>query len=563
MIKATRTNQRDMDIEQVHQAVLNRENFNYKFKDSPITGESVATATQTSITGDTLHPGWAEPTFGAFSKRMVDKPVLMGFSEFIKMTSVQHDLDMLDTEVELHAQRGRYDNTTNEITAYDRLGESLHLVDEEVPMNPTRKQLFAVPFQAKSIVYDNYLDENVEKESFFSDWCGYLAEKCGPAYQRQALFSVHGRTVPRNQGTGLTMNDGILQQLKDIHKAHNGEWGFADIIPKKSIVFGLQAAVQQFIDNNANYAGAKIILPPHIYSRMTTEVANWRKTGLGDVILQNGQMYTLQGLEIVQDPVLRDTRNGWNRGYYDHEGKLYHGTVKEELIGSPVDSQDADPYSRIVYGFITAPKNIIFGVMHDITMKTQWDIDILGYKIAMLLKGDYIIHWDQDTMAIPFTLDDKVRNSIIFDEEVSLDGISYENLGDLSPQSLYDKFMPLYYLQVKADLGIDYDSLNQRQKFRIDNAKFTEKEWATITDKHNKKYSFIEAQDAMVGSYGPNWGDANPKELAGEFASGKLKGLLDKLKNKHDIDMDKKTVTPYSGGTAQTPVPALTYWTKD
>ena len=42
-------------------------------------------------------------------------------------------------------------------------------------------------------------------------------------------------------------------------------------------------------------------------------------------------------------------------------------------------------------------------MMREFDVKNQWDIDVLGYKVALLCKGDVKVLWDQDTLAIPFT----------------------------------------------------------------------------------------------------------------------------------------------------------------
>ena len=62
---------------------------------------------------------------------------------------------------------------------------------------------------------------------------------------------------------------------------------------------------------------------------------------------------------------------------------------------------------KMTYGFIGQPANIVFGMMREFDIKNQWDIDVLGYKVALLCKGDVKVLWDQDTLAVPFTRNNK------------------------------------------------------------------------------------------------------------------------------------------------------------
>ena len=43
-------------------------------------------------------------------------------------------------------------------------------------------------------------------------------------------------------------------------------------------------------------------------------------------------------------------------------------------------------------------------MLRDFEIKKQWDIDALGTKVAMLCSGDVKVLHDQDTIALPFTL---------------------------------------------------------------------------------------------------------------------------------------------------------------
>ena len=121
------------------------------------------------------------------------------------------------------------------------------------------------------------------------------------------------------------------------------------------------------------------------------EIAKNKDTPLGDAVFQDGNITKLLGIEITADPILRQTRNGYDSmnftdGVYDAQG-------------TAVD--------KMTYGFIGQPANIVFGMMREFDIKNQWDIDVLGYKVALLCKGDVKVLWDQDTLAVPFTRNNK------------------------------------------------------------------------------------------------------------------------------------------------------------
>ena len=118
------------------------------------------------------------------------------------------------------------------------------------------------------------------------------------------------------------------------------------------------------------------------------EIANSRETNLGDAVLQEGNMTKILGIEIKQDNILRNCRNGYDKMKFTDNEYAANGTQ----------------VSNMLYGFIGQPNNIVFGMMRNFETKNQWDIDVLGYKVAFLVKGDVKVLWDQDTLAIPFTM---------------------------------------------------------------------------------------------------------------------------------------------------------------
>ena len=95
------------------------------------------------------------------------------------------------------------------------------------------------------------------------------------------------------------------------------------------------------------------------------------------------------GMEVKQDNVLRNTRHGWDTMKFDSTTGLPKGN------GSTVD--------KLRYAFIGEPSNVVFGMMRDMDVLNQFDIDELGYKVVGLAKADAKIHYDQDTIVVPYT----------------------------------------------------------------------------------------------------------------------------------------------------------------
>lgn len=346
--------------------LLERRDFNLKFDDAPMSE---------GMTG-TLSPGWAEPTYDAFFTRMVDAPTLLNQSHVFPMTSLMHDLDMLQGEVELDTQRDGSTGISTPLTA-----------NETVP-DMSRKQLLAIPLQAKTIITDNFLDENIEKESFMTTYTNILAEAMGPAFERFGVFADKQVETKPKEGTGYKMADGILAQLKQISKNNDIDaQGLANLVYAGNELAGVIDAIMAYVDQDGDVSNTTCVLPPQIYARVMAQIAIDRETEYGDLVFQNGEVTKIMGITLVQDNVLRDTRNGYDKMKFT-DGVFDSG-------GETVD--------KMCYGFLGKPENIIFGLMRDFESKNQWDIDILGYKVALLCKGDAKILWDQDTLAIPFT----------------------------------------------------------------------------------------------------------------------------------------------------------------
>jgi len=350
----------------IYDNLKNKKDFMMKFDDAPFDAGK-------------LKPGWATPTFDKFFTRVVDTPVLLEQSTTLPMSSLQHNLDDLDVDVELETQR-------------TGTGASAPLTSVEIDPKKTGKQLLAKPLQAKTIISDNFIEENIEKDGFMDTYVGLLSESMGPAFEKWGLYADSSVATIAGEGTGYKEADGIISQLCSISADATKEAnGLATLTYKNKIGDGLLAAIERYIDQDGDVGNARCVLPPQIYARLMAEIAKDRNTNLGDAIFQDGKMTKLLGIELVQDNVLRRTANGYDKMKFTSDEYKASGSAKDKML----------------YGFIGQPQNIIFGMMRDIEVKNQWDIDVLGYKVALLVKGDAKVHYDQDTLAIPFTMNDK------------------------------------------------------------------------------------------------------------------------------------------------------------
>ena len=234
--------------------IKNRDDFSLKFADAPFDINNI------------LNPGWAEPTYDDFFKRMVDEPVLLNQSTVLPMTALQHDLDMLTADVELDSQR-------------DSTGNSAKLTQNELSPNMDRKQLIAQPLQAKTVISDNFLEENIEGEDFLSNYMNLLADNMGPAFEMWGLYANTTATPVSGEGTGYNMTNGVLAQLQTVAAdANNESKGIADLVYGNNVGEGILNAVQQYVEQDGNISNARIVLPPAVHSKFMLEIAKNKDT---------------------------------------------------------------------------------------------------------------------------------------------------------------------------------------------------------------------------------------------------------------------------------------------
>ena len=349
----------------IQEKILSQDSFNMKFADAAFSASGA------------LSPGWAEPTFEDFFTRVTDEPVLLEQSRVIQMRSLQHDIDDLGIELDFDAQRNA------------STGASTGLTSRETAPIMKRKQLLAQPLQAKTIIPLNFIDENIEGEDFLSKWIGLLGNEMGPAMERYGIYADSSVSTQTGEGTGFTMTNGILAQAKAIAGDNTNEAaGFAPLTYSNNALEGLLNAAEMYIEQDGNMKNANIIVPPAMYSKVVRDIAT-RESDFGDTLLKDGKIPMIMGMEVKQDNVLRNTRHGWDSMKFDSTTGLPKGNC------TLVD--------KLRYAFIGEPSNLVFGMMRDMDVLNQFDIDEIGYKVVGLAKADAKIHYDQDTIVVPYT----------------------------------------------------------------------------------------------------------------------------------------------------------------
>ena len=352
----------------IKQAMKEQKDFVVKFADNPFNSD-----------GD-LEPGLRTPTFDEFLTRMVKEPVFMNQCTVIPMTSLQHNLDMFSKDPDFESQRNLSTGISYGYADLTDLGPER-----------TQKQLLARPLALKSVMTQNFIDENIEKQGFLSTWTSYLAAQAGPAMERFGVFSDTAST--ETVASGLKATDGILKQLLAINGGAQAKTtGVGNLIYSNEVADGIFRNINRYVDNDGDLDNATLVLPPQMYSRFMAEVSADRDTNLGDIIWENGRTPKVMGITIKQDAVLRNSPNGFDEKGFTSAGEY------------DVDGTDVD---KLLWAFLSKPSNNVFGIMRDTEVKQEYSIDVLGYKTALLAKADAKVVFSEDTMVIPFTLTNK------------------------------------------------------------------------------------------------------------------------------------------------------------
>lgn len=346
-----------MSIKELKSQLENRENAIFKFDDVPRNDYTDGPYPE-SVTA----PGFLEPTTDVFLARMTENQIMMDNSVVKTMNTNTMDLDEILLEVELDGQR-----TATGVSGVLPGGDSTRTaVGSEIEPIFRRKYLTAEPYVAFANVSENFLEENIEKESFMDTFTNLLTEKAGPAFERVTIYGKRGSVS--GTSTGYGMNDGILQQLEDIsNDAAIDAEGFGDDIDNSDILTGIENLITTYIEQDGITAGAVLYVSSSVEFKLRKEIKN-RQTELGDnFLIENNTIY-IYGIEVVYDSNLNKPKNGW----------------------------ETDVKSYVI---LTQPQNIIYGMMKDVQLRMDWELRNMSYLVALTVKGDVKIGFDQDTIA--------------------------------------------------------------------------------------------------------------------------------------------------------------------
>lgn len=321
------------------QKIKSRDNFIMKFNDNPFNSSGV------------LSPGWAEPTYDKFLTIMTEDSNMLDTCRMVDMTAQQHDLDELKLDVELEDQRLSNGNTKG-------------LPDSELGVTFNRKILNAGDYVGKIIVKDNFIDRNIEKQNFFTLIQNQLAERMGPAFIRTTLY---GKSGGSNSITGYNVRDGIIKQLETIAADSTDAIGVSatEIDESTKPLDAVMKFIKEAQEQDMIIDEAVLFVPPTFKTALLMD-ATTRQTDLGDKVLIDGGELSVLGVKVIKASGLRTPKNGYTNKYI----------------------------------ILTLPNNLAFGLFgQTVNVKFQWDIDILGYKVAGLVSGDVKVHNNFQTAA--------------------------------------------------------------------------------------------------------------------------------------------------------------------
>lgn len=342
-----------------------------KWADSPFN-----TATDAPESRYAFNPGWMQPTqVDNFYKRLEEKTSIIKDSTFIKMESLQHNLEYLRNDLKFDDIRYVADldkpTTTGADNPVGRQIQDIYKFEESRP-SFERKSLNVTNFVAYTLIPETFLKENIEKESFLPYIESDLGMRAGIEAERIGMFAKADSTRPHGRA-GMDSMDGIFQQLKNINnRAIQGTdqpQGFGSPITTASgVISQLQDKLQEFIDQNGRDEYANFYVSRKLYNQILKE-ASVRETTQGDSVFFNGSEVSIFGTKIKRvdflNPYLSSVkRNGW--------GHL---------------------------ALLCDPASICWGFFNEVESKSTYEHEKLSYLTSIQCAFDTGIIWDEDVLA--------------------------------------------------------------------------------------------------------------------------------------------------------------------
>lgn len=341
-----------------------------KWADSPFNESTVEPESRYAF-----NPGWQQPTqVDNFYKRLEEKTSIIKDATFIKMESLQHNLEYLRNELWFDDVRylATDGNDTSGQPLKGRQIQDIYKFEESRP-SFHRNSLNAKNFVAYTLIPETFLRENIEKESFLPYIESDLGMRAGIEAERLGMFGIANSARPHGR-SGYDSIDGIFQQLQNINQtAQTGTdepQGFGSPIKARSgsIISQMQDKLQEFIDQNGRDEYAKFYVSRKLYNQILKE-ASKRETNAGDGIYFNGSEVKIFGTEISRVDFLNPLMDVRRRNGWGHLALL------------------ADPAS------------LAWGFFNEVESKSTYEHDKLSYLTSIQCAFDTAIIWEEDVLA--------------------------------------------------------------------------------------------------------------------------------------------------------------------
>lgn len=319
-----------------------------------------------------FNPGWMQPTqVDNFYKRLEEKTSIIKDATFIKMESLQHNLEYLRNELwfddvryvsNLDDATGKVGSQIQDIYKFDESRPSFH-----------RNSLNATNFVAYTLIPETFLKENIEKESFLPYIESDLGMRAGIEAERIGMFGIKNTARPHGR-SGFDSMDGIFQQLQNINQtAVSGTdqpQGFGSPIKGKpgTVIPELQDKLQEYIDQNGRDEYSNFYVSRKLYNQILKEAAV-RETSKGDSVFFDGS-----------------------------EVRIFGTTIKRvDFLNPLMDARKRNGWGHMA--LLCDPASLAWGFFNEVESKSTYEHDKLSYLTSIQCAFDTGIIWEEDVLA--------------------------------------------------------------------------------------------------------------------------------------------------------------------
>ena len=284
-----------------------------------------------------MEAGWMlETQEDSFLTRLDEQTSILKDATQIKMDARTHALDYLFVRPHLQSMS----------TNGGMFSQSLSELNETIPKF-ARRELTAKPFVAYSYTPKQFIWENLEKESFLSEFESMLAEACGVSAESIAMYSDASGSGDYGQIAGVFKQLEQISELTDeeeIRENGKGYYGIIDMDDSNKTIAGqLMDMITKYMDQKGNIDKAVIYTSTAFRGKLLAEVTN-RQTELGDQVLVNGRDISIFGVPIKVGDFLNRPANDFNE-------RILMCDPKSIVIGfvSDIQSESTYEHSRKAY----------------------------------------------------------------------------------------------------------------------------------------------------------------------------------------------------------------------